>query len=108
MGSSDSDMAAAGNGLVRIGGGFLLAEDGKVVEKLELPLAGLASDRPGAEVREGLLRMHRVLADRGCKLKAPFLTLGFMAMPYGIPSYKISEYGLVDVDKLKLEEVVVE
>lgn len=108
VGSSDSDMAAAANNLVKVGGGFLLAEEGKVVEKLELPLAGLASDRPGEEVRDGLLRMHRVLAERGCKLKAPFLTLGFMAMPYGIPSYKISEYGLVDVDKLKLEEVIIE
>lgn len=108
VGSSDSDMAVAANSLVDIGGGFLLAENGRTVEKLELPLAGLASDKPAQDVKDGLLRMHRALAERGCKLKAPFLTLGFMAMPYGIPSYKISEYGLVDVDKLKLVEVVIE
>jgi adenine deaminase len=107
VGSNDSDMATAANSLADVGGGFLLAENGKTVEKLELPLAGLASDKPAKEVRDGLLRMHRALAQRGCTLKAPFLTLGFMAMPYGIPSYKISEYGLVDVDKLKLEEVII-
>lgn len=107
VGSNDSDMASAANGLVKVGGGFLLVEAGKTIEKLELPLAGLASDRPAEEVRDGLVRMHRVMQERGCSLKAPFLTLGFMVMPYGIPSYKISEYGLVDVDKLKLEEVIV-
>jgi adenine deaminase len=108
VGSNDSDMVSAANGLIKIGGGFLFSENGKTIEKLALPLAGLASDKPAPEVRDGLVKMHQILSERGCKLKAPFLTLGFMAMPYGIPSYKISEYGLVDVDKLKLEELVIE
>ena len=108
VGCNDLDTATAANNVARIGGGFLFVKDGRTIAQLELPLAGLASDKPYETVKEGLRKMHQVLAEHGCKLKAPFLTLAFMAMPYGIPSYKISEYGLVDVDRLKLVDVVLE
>ena len=48
--------------------------------------------------------MHKL----GCQFKSPMLSLGFMAMAYGIPTYKLSEYGLVDIETLELVDLVIE
>jgi adenine deaminase len=108
VGTNDEDMCVAANSLVKSGGGFVFVRDGNIVETLDLPLMGILSDRRYEEVSQQLEQLHLVLSQEGCTLRAPFLTLGFMAMPYGIPSYKISEYGLVDVEILKLVDVVVD
>jgi adenine deaminase len=44
----------------------------------------------------------------GSQFKSPMLSIGFMAMAYGIPTYKLSEHGLVDIDKLELINLIIE
>ena len=100
LGVDDRDMAACAMRLAEIGGGIVIA-DGRVVEELPLPVAGLMSDRPLAEVDERLRSMERRLNDMGVTMAAPFMTLSFLALSV-IPELKITDRGLVDVNRFEL------
>ncbi|MCL5775615.1 adenine deaminase [Limibaculum sp. FT325] len=100
-GMSDADMAAAVNRLIALGGGFVAAREGEIVAELALPLMGLISDRPAAEVEAGLRRLRDALRAMGCPLDDPFIQLAFLPLPV-IPSLKITDLGLFDVDRFAL------
>ena len=101
LGVDDGDMAACAKRLAEIGGGVVIAEGGQVVEELPLPVAGLMSDRPLAEVHERLRSMERRLGTMGVTMTAPFMTLSFLALSV-IPELKITDQGLVDVTRFEL------
>lgn len=97
LGTNDPDMTLAANTLATVGGGFVVVDGGEVKGLLELPLFGLESDRPYADVLDRLRELNRILADAGCRFPAAFHTLGFMGLPVDIGTLKISPKGLVDV-----------
>jgi adenine deaminase len=101
IGCTDSDMAAAVNRLIEIKGGFVAAVDGKVTAELALPVAGLMSDRPFEEVEQGLRKLRQAVSAMGTTLHEPFLQMAFLALPV-IPHLRITDKGLVDVDKFEL------
>jgi adenine deaminase len=101
LGVDDTDMAACANRMVEIGGGIVIAEGGRVVEELPLPVAGLMSDQPLAAVHERLSSMEHRLKDMGVTMPAPFMTLSFLALSV-IPELKITDLGLVDVARFEL------
>jgi adenine deaminase len=101
LGVDDSDMAACATRLAAIGGGIVIAEGGRVVEELPLPVAGLMSDQPLATVYERLRSMEGRLAGMGVTMTAPFMTLSFLALSV-IPELKITDRGLVDVARFEL------
>jgi adenine deaminase len=93
--------------LAEIGGGIVIADGGRVVEELPLPVAGLMSDRPLAEVHERLRSMERRLATMGVTMSAPFMQLSFLALSV-IPELKITDRGLVDVGRFELVPLGIE
>jgi len=101
LGVGDADMAACACRLADIGGGIVIAEGGRVVDELPLPVAGLMSDQPLAQVHERLSSMERRLADMGVTMAAPFMTLSFLALSV-IPELKITDRGLVDVTRFQM------
>jgi adenine deaminase len=101
IGCTDSDMAAAVNRLIEIKGGFVAAADGKVTAELALPVAGLMSDRPFEEVEQDLRKLRSAVSAMGTTLHEPFLQMAFLALPV-IPHLRITDKGLVDVDKFEL------
>ncbi|HXN90799.1 MAG TPA: adenine deaminase [Candidatus Sulfotelmatobacter sp.] len=101
LGVDDRDMAACVTRLAQIGGGIVIAEGGQVVEELPLPIAGLMSDLPLAEVHERLRSMEGRLKAMGVTMAAPFMTLSFLALSV-IPELKITDQGLVDVNRFEL------
>ena len=107
LGVDDADMAACACRLAEIGGGIVVAEGGRVVEELPLPVAGLMSDLPLAQVHERLSSMERLLAGMGVTIAAPFMTLSFLALSV-IPELKITDQGLVDVAAFKLVPLGIE
>ncbi len=107
LGADDGDMAACAARLAEIGGGIVIAEGGKAVEELPLPIAGLMSDRPLAEVHERLRSMERRLVTMGSTMASPFMTLSFLALSV-IPELKITDRGLVDVGRFELVPLGVE
>lgn len=98
VGTNDEDMAIAANHLGDIEGGFVVVNEGKVLADLPLPIAGLMSDKPFEEVREKLILLRAAARQLGTELAEPFLQLAFIALPV-IPHLKITDRGLVDVDK---------
>jgi adenine deaminase len=107
LGMDDADMAACAMRMKEIGGGIVIAEGGRVVEELPLPVAGLMSDRPLAEVHERMRSMERRLAGMGVSMAAPFMTLSFLALSV-IPALKITDQGLVDVERFQLVPLGIE
>ena len=107
LGVDDADMAACANRMVEIGGGVVIADGGRVVEELPLPVAGLMSDQPLVAVYERLRSMEKRLAAMGVTMPAPFMTLSFLALSV-IPELKITDRGLVDVARFELVPLGVE
>ena len=101
VGMSDEDMAAAVSRLAEIGGGIVAVEDGNVVAECPLPIAGLLSDAPLAEVIEQSRACNDAAHRLGWSGATPFLTLSFLGLSV-IPSLKITDRGLVDVDRFEL------
>jgi adenine deaminase len=101
IGCTDSDMAVAVNRLIEFKGGFVAAADGKVTAELALPVAGLMSDKPFEEVEQGLRKLRSAVSAMGTTLHEPFLQMAFLALPV-IPHLRITDKGLVDVDKFEL------
>jgi len=101
VGADDSDMALAVNRLIDLGGGFVLTVDGKVLAEMSLPLAGLMSDKDFRTVAREIDALRHAVRDLGCPLAEPFLQMAFLPLPV-IPHLKITDLGLVDVDKFEL------
>ena len=98
VGVDEPSMAAAANRLIALGGGFAVAEAGEVTAELALPVAGLMSERPFEEVRHGLEGLRSAAKALGVVLAEPFLQVAFLTLPV-IPHLKITDKGLVDVDR---------
>ncbi|WP_075289675.1 adenine deaminase [Pararhizobium arenae] len=101
VGVNVDDMAMAANRLGEIKGGFVVVEDGKVTGEIALPVAGLMSLEPYESVRDTLHDLRQAAFALGATLQEPFLQLAFLPLPV-IPHLKISDRGLVDVDKFML------
>lgn len=101
VGIEDTDIRTAVAELVAMGGGLVAVQRGRVAARLPLPIAGLMSDQPMASVCTGLEDLMAAARHMGCLLPDPFMTLSFMALPV-IPSLKITDKGLVDVEKFAI------
>ena len=97
-GSDANDMAAAGNAVAEMGGGLAVVQNGKVIAKMALPIAGLMSEFDAVTVAEENSKVRqavqRIGAAEGIE---PFMNLAFISLPV-IPSLKMTTQGLVDVD----------
>jgi adenine deaminase len=101
VGVDDGDMARAVQRLAEMGGGLVVIADRGVQAELPLPVAGLLSDAPLAEVVEASRACVQAAEDLGCKIAAPFQILSFLALSV-IPKLKITDRGLVDVDRFEV------
>ncbi len=101
VGATDDDMAVAVNRLIALGGGFVAVQGGRVLAELALPFAGLMSLQPFETVRQDLYALRTATQTMGCELAEPFLHLAFLPLPV-IPHLKITDFGLVDVDRFAL------
>ncbi len=101
VGVDDDDMARAVRRLEEIGGGVVVVESRGVRAELPLPVAGLLSDRTLPEVVAASRDCIEAAKVLGCTLPSPFQSLAFLALSV-IPSLKITDRGLVDVDRFEL------
>lgn len=104
VGLNDVDMATAVNSLVEMGGGLIVVGGSKVLAKVELPIAGLMSEGTAGKVSAGLEKLHDRAKEIGVSLKSPFMQLSFLSLPV-VPRLKITDRGLVDVDRYKLVDL---
>jgi adenine deaminase len=95
VGADEKDMMAAARESAQMGGGLAVAQGGRVLARLPLPIAGLMSDLPINDVRRGLDDVMAAARNLGCSLDNPFATLSFMALT-PIPELKLTDQGLFD------------
>ena len=93
-------MAVAVNRLIEIEGGFAVAEGGRILAELALPIAGLMSLMSFEEVHTALVPLRAAAKSLGVVLAEPFLQVAFLPLPV-IPHLKITDMGLVDVDRFE-------
>ena len=101
VGMNDASMAAAVRRLANRGGGIVVVDGAEVLAELPLPVAGLLSDAPLDEVVAASRAVIEAARELGCRLEAPFQHLAFLALSV-IPSLKLTDRGLVDVDSFEL------
>jgi adenine deaminase len=101
VGDDDDAMALAVNRLIELQGGCVAVAGGAVRAELPLPVAGLMSERPFEDVAARLRELRRAAGAMGCAMTEPFLQLAFLPLPV-IPHLKLTDLGLVDVDRFEL------
>ncbi|HXT50937.1 MAG TPA: adenine deaminase [Thermoanaerobaculia bacterium] len=100
-GADTLSMESAARRAAALGGGLVAAVGEEVLAEVPLPYAGLMSDRPIEEVRRELDRAIAAAHELGSPLRDPFMALSFAALEV-IPSLKLTDRGLVDVDRFEL------
>jgi len=98
VGTDRAQMALAANRLGQVGGGITVWQDGVEIALVELPIAGLMSDRPAAEVAAKAQAMIAAMAACGCTLNNAYMQHSLLALVV-IPALRISDMGLVDVTR---------
>jgi adenine deaminase len=106
VGTDRAMMAAAANRLAEVGGGVTVWKDGAERALVELPIAGLMSDSPAAEVAAKAQAMVAAMAECGCTLNNAYMQHSLLALVV-IPALRISDLGLVDVTRFALTDLVV-
>lgn len=104
VGTNDEDMELAAIELVKSQGGKVVVNNGKVVSKLALPIAGLMSDQPFETVLQECHELKNGVKEIGCKLEDPFMTMAFLSLSV-IPDLKITDKGVFDVNAFKFIDI---
>jgi adenine deaminase len=97
VGVDDDAICEAVNAIINCKGGISIF-DGTATDVMPLPIAGLMSDKDAFTAAAQYEKLDKAAKALGSRLAAPFMTLSFMALPV-IPSLKITDRGLFDVDK---------
>ena len=101
IGTNNSDMAIAANHIRKFGGNVVVS-DGKIVEQMTLPIAGLMTDLNAEEIALANERVRNAVYDFGVPDEIePFMNMAFVSLPV-IPSLKMTTKGLADVDKQEI------
>lgn len=96
IGADDRAMLAAARAVADMGGGLAVADGDRITAQLALPIAGLMSDRPIAQVRAAYDALRAAAAALGSPLHDPFMAMSFMGLEV-IPALKLTDQGLIDV-----------
>jgi adenine deaminase len=107
VGVDDQSMYTAARAIGKMGGGIATANKDQVMATLPLPIAGLMSDQPAEAVVDAMDTLQRSAAALGSELHDPFMALSFMALEV-IPTLKLTDQGLIDVEQFKPVKLFVE
>ena len=107
VGTSDEEICSAVNLIIKNKGGVCAVQKGKVKEVLSLPIAGLMSDKSFDVVAKKYTKIDKLAKSFGSKLRAPFMTLSFMALLV-IPEIKLSDLGLFDGTTFQFTDISVQ
>ncbi len=100
VGADDKDILRAAGEIRRMQGGLVVVNKGKTPARLPLPIAGLMSDKNAGFVAGRLRELEAAARSLGAGLAHPFGVLSFLALPV-IPELKLTDRGLVDVNKFR-------
>lgn len=96
VGTNNQDLAVAVNAIQEMQGGLVVANQGKVLGRLSLPIAGLMTSLPHSQVEKNIEELNGLVAGLGCNILSPFMLLSFISLP-SVPELGLSNKGLIDV-----------
>jgi len=105
VGSSDEEITKAINEIIDNKGGMCFVK-GLDYYTLPLEFAGLMTQKSCEQIDHMYSRINHVVKSNGCKLASPFMTLSFMSLLV-IPSLKLGDKGLFDVDRFEMTDLFV-
>jgi adenine deaminase len=105
VGTDEEHMALAANKLAEMNGGQIVIKDGEVIGQVPLPIAGLMSNKRAEVVAEEAESVLEGFKECGCELINANMQLSLLALVV-IPSLRISDLGLVDVDEFSFTPVL--
>ena len=100
IGSNDGYIVRAINRVIEMEGGLVVVSP-EEENDIPLPIAGLMAPLSGHELAFRTMIMRKKVRDIGCTMKAPFITMGFMALPV-IPSLKLTDRHLMDTQNMEI------
>ncbi|MEM6619022.1 MAG: adenine deaminase [Pseudomonadota bacterium] len=106
VGTDPALMAQAANRLGDVGGGAVVIIEGREAALVELPVAGLMSQEPAAEVAAKADALVAAMAAAGARLNNGFMQHSLLALVV-IPELRISDLGLVDVTRFELTDLII-
>jgi adenine deaminase len=106
-GVDDASIFKAARHLNKMKGGMVYAVGDEVLLDLPLPVAGLMSDQGASYVVERLRAFEELFEREGLSNRTPLMTLSFMALPV-IPKLKITDRGLIDVERFAPTDLFVD
>jgi adenine deaminase len=101
LGFDDDDMALAGNAVLGMGGGIVLADQGKIIYKLHLPHGATMSSLKIKELAREMASVNNIIKGRGSMLDDPFLTISYLTLTT-IIELRLTVSGIYDVKKAKI------
>ena len=107
VGTNNEDMAIAANELIKCGGGLVAVRDGKVLGKVELPIAGIMSDKPLAQMDKDVHELELAWEELGCTLPSPFMTMSIIPLAC-LPELRLTNKGIVDCRTFTFQKPFVE
>ena len=105
VGTDETDMAIAANELIKIGGGQTVVREGNVLASVELPIAGIISNKEAEMVSHEVSMLLDAFRECGCRINNPNMQLSLLALVV-IPELRISDLGLVDVTSQRFIPVI--
>ncbi|MEX6505730.1 adenine deaminase [Jiella sp. M17.18] len=106
VGTSSEEMARAANRLGEVGGGVVFFAEGAEQALIEMPIAGLMSNERAEIVAEKADRLIAAMRAAGCTLNNAYMQHSLLALTV-IPSLRISDKGIVDVERFELVDLFV-
>jgi len=103
VGADNESICQAVNRVIELQGGIVVVSS-KGRAELQLEVAGLMTEKPAEETLAKLNEIHKILKEIGCKLDSPIISLSFLALPV-IPNLKITDYGLIDVNRGEVVDI---
>ena len=106
VGDNDEDMALACNELIKCGGGMVVVKNGKIIGKVELPIAGLISDKSLEETNKQVVEVEKAWKELGCTHPSPFMTMAIIPLAC-LPTLRLTDRGIVDCTTFSFVDLIV-
>ena len=100
------DIIKAANRIIEIQGGICAVENGNILAEVELPVAGILSEKSVEELGKEVEKLRGAMKALGYKHYNPIMSLCTLSLPVS-PALKITDKGLIDVAESKVVSLIV-
>lgn len=106
VGHNPVDMMIAANEVIKNQGGFSVAQNGKVIASLELPVGGILTEVPLEQVAKEVEQLRKAMESLGYCHYNPIMSISTHSLPVS-PALKITDFGLIDVNEGKVVPLII-